>query len=192
MYFTAFAAELIGQPEIQRGQDPEETFTGNQNEQEFTGNQNDQDSVSSDSAESVNNLTPQQRIVTDPPRTSSYFTQGVSLLQGMARRRSNTAISRSEPRISVNTNDNQPDSRPNRDQRGSVNITNDQTNGQFDSTRNRTPPYNENNSLSAIHQSNSNETNSTSFSDRKLFDHNDNVTERNRHRRPRNSNPNNF
>ena len=53
MYFTAFSAELIGQPEIQRGQDPEETSTGNQNEQEYTDNQNDQDSVSSESAESV-------------------------------------------------------------------------------------------------------------------------------------------
>ena len=31
MFFTAFAAELIDQPEIQQGLDPEETSTGNQN-----------------------------------------------------------------------------------------------------------------------------------------------------------------
>ena len=120
MYFTVFSAEIIDLPDLQRGQEPEETFTYNQN---------DQDSVASDSAESVTQ-TPQQEVVTDPPRTSSLFNQGFSMFQGMARRRSNTARSRghSEPRLSVNTTDNQTDSRLNRDQRGSVNITDDQTN----------------------------------------------------------------
>ena len=181
MYFTAFSAQIIDQPDLQRGQEPEETFTGNKN---------DQDSVFSDSAESIN-LTPQQRVVTYLPRTSSLFTQGVSMFQGMARRRSNTARSRghSEPRLSVNTTDNQTDSRLNRYQRGSVNITDDQTNDQLDSTRSTTPHFNDNISLYAIAQSNSNESNSTALPERNIFEQNDNVTERHRQRRPRDSNP---
>ena len=131
MYYTAFSAEIIDQTDLQRGQEPEETFTDNQN---------DQDSVASDSAESVTQ-NPQQEVVTDPPRTSSLFNQGFSMFQGMARRRSNTARSRghSEPRLSVNTTDNQTDSKLNRDQRGSVNITDDQTNVRLDQTRSTTP-----------------------------------------------------
>ena len=131
MYFKAFSAQIIDPPNLQRGQEPEETFTDDQNYQ---------DSVASDSAESVTQ-TPQQAVVTDPPRPSSLFNQGFSMFQDMARRRSITARSRghSEPRISVNTTNNQNDSRLNRDQRGSVNITDDQTNSRLDPTRSTSP-----------------------------------------------------
>ena len=91
------------------------------------------------------------------------------MIQGMARRRSNTTISRSEPRFSVNTNDNQPDSRPNRDQRGSVHITDDNNNSRIDPEQITTASNNGENSFSVIPQSHSNESNSTTFQERTLL-----------------------
>ena len=73
-----------------------------------------------------------------------------------------------------------------------MNITDDQTNTRLDPTRSTTPSFNDNISLSAIAQSNSNESNSTALPERKLFDQNDNVTERKRQRRSRNINSNNL
>ena len=73
-----------------------------------------------------------------------------------------------------------------------MNITDDQTNARLDPTRSTTPSFNDNISLSAIAQSNSNESNSTALPERNLFDQNDNVTERQRQRRPRDENPNNL